>query len=320
MKNNIMTKKPFHLFFALCLAFLAVPVSSAQAQQPDIVCGIAPGETEETYDQSFRCHDMTDQDFQRVEPIKVFDNLYYVGPAYVAAWLLTTPDGLILFDGADERYADHVISGIRAMGYDPADIRYIFISHGHFDHFAGVPAVQEIATNARVGATGPDWELIERAATEPNFDGGPSPATPDRDMVIGDGMEITVGGETITLYQTPGHTPGVLSAAFTVYDNGMPHKAFLWGGPGEFRSPESVRQGLDSANRIAQIPDIEVGIMIHSWLNTFYPYPNGSIFTRARTLADRQPGDPHPFVDPESWQEFVSHTQNRLNGIVESQQ
>ena len=27
----------------------------------------------------------------------MFDNLYYVGPGYVSVWLLTTPDGNILF-------------------------------------------------------------------------------------------------------------------------------------------------------------------------------------------------------------------------------
>ena len=40
--------------------------------------------------------------FQKIEPFKVFDNLYYVGPGYVSVWLLTTPEGNIVFDSAQE--------------------------------------------------------------------------------------------------------------------------------------------------------------------------------------------------------------------------
>src|SRR5262245_57858771 len=32
------------------------------------------------------------------EPVKVFDNLYFVGQSEYSAWALTTPAGIILFD------------------------------------------------------------------------------------------------------------------------------------------------------------------------------------------------------------------------------
>jgi len=57
--------------------------------------------------------------FQKIEPFKVFDNLYYVGPGYVSVWLLTTPDRNILFDTAQEPYVDYVIGNIRKVGVDP---------------------------------------------------------------------------------------------------------------------------------------------------------------------------------------------------------
>ena len=37
-------------------------------------------------------------EIQKIEPFKVFDNLYYVGPGYVSVWLLTTLEGSILFE------------------------------------------------------------------------------------------------------------------------------------------------------------------------------------------------------------------------------
>ena len=36
-------------------------------------------------------------DIQKMEPFKVFDNLYHVGPCYVSSWILTTPQGDIMF-------------------------------------------------------------------------------------------------------------------------------------------------------------------------------------------------------------------------------
>ena len=59
---------------------------------------------------------------QTVEPLKVFDNLYYVGPGYVSVWLLTTPDGSILFDTAQEPYVDYVIGNVWTVGVDPKSI------------------------------------------------------------------------------------------------------------------------------------------------------------------------------------------------------
>jgi hypothetical protein len=53
---------------------------------------------------------------QKIEPFKVFDNLCRAG--YVSVWLLTTPDGNILFDTAQEPYVDHVINNIRKVRVD----------------------------------------------------------------------------------------------------------------------------------------------------------------------------------------------------------
>src|SRR6185503_21221346 len=37
-------------------------------------------------------------EIQKIEPFKVFDNLYHVGPCYVTSWVLTTPQGHIMLD------------------------------------------------------------------------------------------------------------------------------------------------------------------------------------------------------------------------------
>ena len=72
-----------------------------------------------------------DVELQKIEPFKVFDNLYYVGPCYVSVWLVTTPQGHILFDSAQEPFVDHVMAGIKKVGANLRDIKYIILSHGH---------------------------------------------------------------------------------------------------------------------------------------------------------------------------------------------
>jgi metallo-beta-lactamase class B len=293
---------------AASLAALVVILGNA-ASAAD---GPAPGET---LSQSYRGSQRENIAYNKIPPIKIFDNLHYVGPGFVAVWLIPTSAGLILVDGAQEPYVDHVLDNIRSSGFDPRNIRYILITHGHLDHFGGVARIQQLS-GARVAAVAEDWQLIEEAATRPGRGNAPPPVVPRRDMVVRDGDVITLGDTSLKLYHTPGHTPGVLSAEFTVFDNGRPHKAFLWGGPGERAGLAGAEQALVSANRVAQIPGIEVGVMVHSWLAPTYVYPNGNIFERAQRLAQRRPGEPHVFVDAASWNEFVHNTQAQVTRAI----
>ena len=163
----------------------------------------APGET---LSQIYRASQRENEVYQMIEPIKVFDNLYYVGPGYVSVWLITTSDGLVLIDGSHASYGDHILGNIRKVGFDPADIEYILISHGYLDHFGGVARIQEVS-GARVVAVEEDWQMITAAADGPGRRGGPSPRVPARDMVVEEGDRLTLGDTTLILHNTPGHTP-----------------------------------------------------------------------------------------------------------------
>ena len=105
-------------------------------------------------------------DIQKLEPFKVFDNLYHVGPCYVSSWILKTPQGDIMFDTAQEPFVDMIEANIKKIGVDPHDIKYIIINHGHVDHFGGAKRLQEF-TGARVLATPEDWKMIEAFAASP---------------------------------------------------------------------------------------------------------------------------------------------------------
>ena len=108
------------------------------------------------------------------------------------------------------------------------------------------------------------------------------------------------------MYLLPGHTPGGASFEFTVYDKGRPYKAFMFGGPEPRGGVEGAQQFLASVTRLATIPDVSVGRLVHSWL-AMSTYPNGGTFERAATLQLRRGNDPNPFVDPASWRAWMDH-------------
>ena len=63
-------------------------------------------------------------ELQLVPAFKAFDNLYYVGVGWVGSWLVTTTDGLILIDTVDRpAHVDHLLDGVRRMGFDPRNIK-----------------------------------------------------------------------------------------------------------------------------------------------------------------------------------------------------
>ena len=288
-------------FVMTSLVVVVILTMSPRGQAP---AGPAPGES---LSQSYRGSQSNNVEYQKIPPFKVFDNLYYVGPGFVSVWLIPTNQGLILIDTAQEPYVDHVIAGIRRVGFEPKNIRYILLSHGHLDHFGGAAKIQELS-GARVATLEEDWQLIETAGKTAGRSGNPPPRVPTRDMVIKEGDVVTLGDTSLKVYKLPGHTPGSPSFEFTVYDGGKPYKAFLFGGPGPRGGVGGGEQFLASANRLAQMQDVQVAVHVHSWL-TSYPYPNGGLLERAQTLAQRKPDEPHPFVDNASWRDWLKIVQ-----------
>jgi metallo-beta-lactamase class B len=149
------------------------------------------------------------------QPYKVFDNLYFLGTKIHTAWALMTSEGIIvidtLFDYATE---PEIVEGLTKLGLDPADIKYVVISHAHGDHDQSAALLQS-RYGAKVVMGAADWDsTLQRPATAV---GG----VPKRDVAVGpEGLKLTLGDTTVEIFATPGHTPGTLSYLFPVKDGG----------------------------------------------------------------------------------------------------
>lgn len=284
-----------------CLVLAAILQATIQGQR----AAPAPGET---LSQSYRESQSRNVEYQKIAPFKVFDNLYYVGPGSVAVWLIPTSDGLILVDSAQEPLVDHVAESIRKVGFDPRNIRYILVSHGHLDHFGGVGKLQALS-GARVGALEEDWTLIEnvyRNAAQGAANRDPGVAF-KRDVVLREGDSVALGGMRLKVHKLPGHTAGSPAFDFAVYDNGRSHNALLWSGTAPRSGIEGGTEFLATLRRVKrEFAQVEVPLFGHSWLNS-YPYPGsgGAILERAMALAQRKAGAPHPFVDNAAWRQWL---------------
>jgi L-ascorbate metabolism protein UlaG (beta-lactamase superfamily) len=105
---------------------------------------------------------------------------------------------------------------MRKLGLDPAQIKYIVVTHGHGDHYGGAAMLVQ-KYRSRVVASGVDWDMMETAL---EFDTPLWSKPPKRDIAVKDGDTIRLGDTTVTLYMTPGHTKGTLSPVFHVKAGG----------------------------------------------------------------------------------------------------
>ena len=290
--------KPSVMLTAAALVTAAFASSSAPAYAA-AADGSATGTLEEICREGPRAREV---EIQKIEPIKVFDNLYHVGPCYVSVWILTTPEGHIMFDTAQEPFIEHTVANIRKMGINLRDIKYILINHGHTDHAGGAARFKEL-TGARVLATEEDWKMIEAMSGRPNNrDEGRPIRVPARDIVVGDGYKLDLGDQHLTLYTGPGHTPGVMVATGIVVKDGNVRYNAVWGNSGNGgEGLAGAERGLVNAQLMSNIRDVRVIMQTHAWQGP-NGAPDGGIHERAKRLAVRAPGAPHPYVDPaERW-------------------
>jgi metallo-beta-lactamase class B len=230
-------------------------------------------------------------------PMQVFDNLYFLGSKWTTAWAIKTSDGIIVVDAMDNAdEAEHYIEGgLRKLGLDPTQIKYVIVSHAHGDHYGGADYLQK-KFHPHVVMSTIDWDALDKLRNDadalkkvnPLF--GPPPA---RDMAVNDGDSIKLGDTTVTEHLIPGHTLGTLATTFTVFDQGQPHHAVAWGGTAYNFGPLPDRLQIyaDTTKKYESVfgkDNVDVVLSNHVSFD--------AAVAKMAKLRERKTGEPNPFA------------------------
>ncbi len=241
-------------------------------------------------------------------PVHVFGNVYMVGTCGITALLITTPDGHFLIDGATDEAAEGIAANIRALGFDPTDVRYLLVTHEHLDHAGGLARLKQItgAKFATREATRLAMETGLPPADDPQH--GIHPAFPGikADQIIGDGETLQIGEQKISVIATPGHSPGGTSYTWKSCDQGICKRVVyadslnaVSGDGYRFTDhPAYVATLRSSMARIEAIKDCDIMIS---------PHPSQSEFF------ERLAGE-KPLVDAKRCELYGSAARDRLEG------
>lgn len=278
-------RNPGRLWTSLIALFLAAGLARAQNSTQAAV----PGNRAQRIDWNARAPwagrpDDAPPEAQQVAGFRIFDNLYYVGLKRVSAYLVATSAGLVLIDTGFPETTDFVLDNIRAAGFDPANIKYILITHSHADHYGGAARIQQLS-RARVGMSLEDWQVVERAQTG-QAGGG---LQLHRDLILKDEETLRVGDTAFQFYVTPGHTPGATSIEFGAKDRGKSYRTLMPGGLGMQYGREWSATFVKSMERLKQLGPWDVLLGNHPFL-----MPK-NLFDIQSDLAKRGQG-PHPGV------------------------
>lgn len=252
-----------------------------------------------------------------VAPFKVFGNLYFVGVEPASTHLIDTGAGLILIDPGYPETLYIVLESIRKLSFDPADIKYILITHGHYDHLGCALHLKELCKGETfIGRPDRDYANGTRDLSWAkelgygSFEGAFEP-----DHLLDDGDTVTLGNTVITARLTPGHTEGTLSYFFDVTDGKRTFRAGMHGGVGlnslskKFLSSYSLPLDLQQKflDGLALCRKEKVEIFLGNHVGN-----NDTLGKGKRVLA----GEEDAFVDPRGWLDFLDACETRMRDLM----
>jgi len=217
------------------------------------------------------------------EPAKVADNLYFLGTKVHSAWALVGSQGIIVIEALFEYAArDEILDGLKKVGLDPKNVKYVILSHAHADHDGGAVLLQDSIPGVHLIYGAEDWDAVDKRAS----------GKAKRDIVGTDGMKVSVGDASVQIVTMPGHTPGTLSYLFEVQDNGKPLRVAYVGGTAiPFNGSAAFYDGYIASSRKMAKAAADYGA---SALMSNHSEFDDAYF-KAHAAANRKPGEPNPF-------------------------
>lgn len=240
-------------------------------------------------------------------PFRVIGNVYYVGTADLASYLIATPQGLILINSDLESSVPQIQQNIEALGFHFRDVKILLISHAHFDHCAGSALIKKL-TGATYMVMDADVPVIESGGrADFNYGGDSTFAFPPAkvDRVLHDGDEVRLGKVVLVAHLTAGHTKGCTTWTMNVTDGGRVYHVVIVGGPYVNTGYQLVRNAKyptiaqDYARGFSTLKSLPCDVFLGA---------HGGYFDMEAKFARLTAGQtgPNPFIDQAGYTAFVA--------------
>jgi metallo-beta-lactamase class B len=234
-------------------------------------------------------------------------NLYYVGTADLAVYLIHTPQGNILINADFKQDVPAIRKSIAQLGFAYADTRILLISHAHSDHDEAVGQVIK-DTGARFMVM--DADVPDEESTAPGRPGA------HVDRVLHDGDTVELGGSKLVAHLTPGHTRGCTTWTMQVSDGARTLNAVIVGSPnvngGTFLVGNKNYPGIadDYAKTFAVLKSLPCDLFLGA---------HGVYFDMLAKIEKRKAGAANPFIDPDGYKAYVAEREGAFRKEWERQ-
>ena len=152
---------------------------------------------------------------------RIAGNLYYVGTADLAIFVIHTLQGDILINTNSPEDAPALKKSMQQVGLKYSDITYLLTSHAHSEHDSALREIKK-ETGATVMVMQDDASDVESIA----------PGRPGIhvDRVLRDGYTVELAGVKLIAHHTPGHTKGCTTWTLRVLENNTVMNVVIVGG------------------------------------------------------------------------------------------
>jgi metallo-beta-lactamase class B len=248
-------------------------------------------------------------DWHRPFPaFKIAGNLYYVGTADLAVYLVNTPQGNILINSDFEQDVPLIRSSIEQLGFKYKDTKIVLISHAHGDHDAATGLLKR-ETDAKLMVM--DADVPEEESTAPGRPGA------HVDRVLHDGDTVELGGVKLTARLTPGHTKGCTTWTMQVQEAGRTLNAVIVGSPNV--NPGYILVGNKNYPQIAQ-DYVKTFAVLKGLPCDLFLGAHGAYFGLKAKYDKMKAGGANPFIDPDGYKAYVAERETTFRKEWERQQ
>ncbi|MGD0347191.1 MAG: subclass B3 metallo-beta-lactamase [Terracidiphilus sp.] len=251
-------------------------------------------------------------------PFRIAGNLYYVGSADLASYLIATPKGLILINSSLTSSPPLIRKSVEALGFRYSDIKILLISHAHIDHCGGSAEIVK-QTGAKYEVMDGDVHVVESGGKSDFAYGAKKdmqfpPAHVDR--TLHDGDTVRLGGTVLTAHLTAGHTRGTTTWTMDETEGGRLLHVVIVGSPNVNPGYKLVgntvypRIAADYKHQFAVLRALPCDIFLGA---------HGSYLGLAEKYALWKTGDKMAFVDPEGYKAYVADRERAFEAELQRQ-